>query len=173
MAEEAAGQSPAFFCPVWVAQTRCLHQEAQIPLCQLPSTRIRAWAAPWAHGAVLDNLCQSGAQPGAAGTGAVLQGTARPTETLGHTEPSAQHPRPGSLPTAVLTASFAETLLSPPLRVCSVFVFLRRCPSAAFRGPSRGTTSPEGPAALPDVSQAQPWDSFGATRPAGTAASRA
>lgn len=55
----------------------------------------------------------------------------------------------------------------------SVFVFLRRCPSAAFQGPSRGTTSPEGPAALPDASQAQPWDSFGAMRPTGTMTSRA
>lgn len=37
-----------------------------------------------------------------------------PTAAVGHMEPSAQHPCPGSLPTAVLAASFAETLPSPP-----------------------------------------------------------
>lgn len=173
VAEEAAGQSPVFSFPVWVAQTQYLHQEAQLPLCQLPTPRPEpaAGSEPRQHdghtGFVLDNLCQSSAQPGT-----------QPTETLGCPlwgTRSHQHSThaPVPCPQPCWLPALQRLCLLLQAGCVSMFVFLRRCPSAAFQSPSRGTTSPEGPAALPDVSQARPWDSSGATRPAGTTASRA
>lgn len=179
MAEEAAGQSPAFSFPVWVARTQSLQQEAQPPLCQPPCASHQPHGQGQQQGrslgsamdtrAVLDNLCQSSARPGAAGTETLgcprlLWGTRSRWHST-HT--------PVPCPQLCWLPALQRLCLLLHAGCVSMFVFLRRCPGAAFRGPFQGTTSLEGPAALPDVSRARPWDSFGATRPGGTTASRA
>lgn len=153
----------------WLRPSTCIRKLSH-PCASCPAPQ--AEPAPGSedmdtHGLVLDNLCQSSAQPGAQPTetlGCPLWGT----QSHGHsTHTPVPCPQPCWLPAL-------QRLCLPLHAGCvSMFVFLRRCPSAAFQSPSRGTTSLEGPAALPDVSQARPWDSFDATKPAGTTASRA